>query len=121
MIHYLQFSRAFPFRRSSRLSKPGEAGSKTYFNQVADQWDEMRQGFFSEAVREQAYAAAQVQPGELAADIGAGTGFISEGLLERGARVIAVDQSEAMLDVLKEKLGSTGELDCRKVKQMRCQ
>jgi ubiquinone/menaquinone biosynthesis C-methylase UbiE len=102
-----------PFSAVIQAIKSGEAGSKTYFNQVADQWDEMRQTFFSEAVREQAYAAAQVQPGELAADIGAGTGFISEGLLVRGARVIAVDQSEAMLEVLKEKLGSTGELDCR--------
>jgi ubiquinone/menaquinone biosynthesis C-methylase UbiE len=103
-----------PFSAVIQAIKPGEAGSKTYFNQVADQWDEMRQTFFSEAVREQAYAAARVQPGELAADIGAGTGFISEGLLERGARVIAVDQSEAMLEVLKEKLGSSDELDCRK-------
>jgi ubiquinone/menaquinone biosynthesis C-methylase UbiE len=102
-----------PFSAIIQAIKPGEAGSKTYFNQVADRWDEMRQTFFSEAVREQAYAAAQVQPGELAADIGAGTGFISRGLLERAVQVIAVDQSEAMLDVLKEKLGAAGDLECR--------
>ena len=32
--------------------------SKEYFGQVAPQWDAMRQEFFSEGVREKAYAAA---------------------------------------------------------------
>jgi ubiquinone/menaquinone biosynthesis C-methylase UbiE len=48
--------------------------SKLYFKEKASQWDEMRQGFFSEAVREKAYTLAKVKEGELAADIGAGTG-----------------------------------------------
>jgi ubiquinone/menaquinone biosynthesis C-methylase UbiE len=102
-----------PFSAAIQAYTPGGAGSTGYFNQVAQQWDDMRQGFFSEAVREQAYAAAQIQPGELAADIGAGTGFVSQGLLQRGVSVIAVDQSPAMLAVLEEKLGGAGELDCR--------
>jgi ubiquinone/menaquinone biosynthesis C-methylase UbiE len=102
-----------PFSAVIQAEKPGEVGSKSYFNQISNQWDEMRQSFFSDDVREQAYAAAQVQPGELAADIGAGTGFISEGLLERGAHVVAVDQSEAMLKLLKDKFASAGDLDCR--------
>jgi ubiquinone/menaquinone biosynthesis C-methylase UbiE len=102
-----------PFSAAIQAFIPGDMGSTGYFNQIAQQWDEMRQGFFSEAVREQAYAAAQVQADELAADIGAGTGFISEGLLQRGVRVIAVDQSPVMLAVLEEKLSSSGDLDCR--------
>jgi 16S rRNA A1518/A1519 N6-dimethyltransferase RsmA/KsgA/DIM1 with predicted DNA glycosylase/AP lyase activity len=57
----------------------------------------MRRGFFSEAVRERAFDAADVIAGRLAADIGAGAGFVTEGLLNRGLRVIAVDRSEAML------------------------
>jgi ubiquinone/menaquinone biosynthesis C-methylase UbiE len=73
----------------------------------------MRQSFFSDAVREQAYTAANIQPGELAADIGAGTGFITEGLLQRGARVTAVDQSQSMLEVLSEKLKASGDLEIR--------
>ena len=32
--------------------------SKEYFESVADQWDDMRSGFFSEKVREAAYEAA---------------------------------------------------------------
>ena len=79
--------------------------SLAYFNQVATQWDDMRQSFFSDAVRDKALDAANVQPGALAADLGAGSGFITEGLIARGVRVIAVDQSDAMLQVMTAKFG----------------
>jgi len=72
--------------------------SKDYFDQVAAQWDQMRAGFFPEAVREKALPVAGVQRGEIAADIGAGSGFITEGLVRRGLQVIAVDQSSANLE-----------------------
>lgn len=77
--------------------------SKVYFEEVANQWDTMRQGFFSEAVREKAYSVAAVGEGKLAADIGAGTGFVTEGLIQKGLKVIAVDRSEEMLNQMKEK------------------
>lgn len=78
--------------------------SKAYFDKVATQWDQMRQAFYSEAVREKAFAVAGVRKGQLAADIGAGTGFITQGLIQKGLRVIAVDQSEVMLEVMRQKL-----------------
>jgi precorrin-6B methylase 2 len=56
-------------------------------------WDAMRPGLFPESVREKAFAVARVTPAGRAADIGAGTGFVTEGLLRRGVRVVAVDQS----------------------------
>lgn len=84
--------------------------SKAYFNQVAPDWDKMRTEFFPESVREKAYAVAGIQKGEQAADIGAGTGFIAEGLMQKGLRVIAVDQSEAMLEELKKRFDG---IDCR--------
>lgn len=87
--------------------------SKTYFDQVAQQWDQLRASFFSEAVREQAIAVAGVQKGKLAADIGAGTGFVTEGLIKLGVRVIAVDQSEAMLLELQNKFGGNNTIDVR--------
>ncbi len=87
--------------------------SETYFNQVAGVWDRMRASFFSEAVREKACDVAQIVAGRLAADLGAGTGFITEALLERGLRVIAVDQSQAMLEVLRSKFPGHPALDCR--------
>lgn len=87
--------------------------SKEYFDEVAKQWDELRSQFFSDAVREKAFSVADVDPGELAADIGAGTGFITEGLLERGVRVIAVDQSKEMLSQMQSKFGTFPEFKCR--------
>jgi ubiquinone/menaquinone biosynthesis C-methylase UbiE len=79
-----------------------------YFNKVANSWDTMRKGFFSEIVREKIYEVAKPVKGETATDLGAGTGFITEGLVKNGINVIAVDQSLAMLDVLKDKFSSSG-------------
>lgn len=87
--------------------------SKEYFDQVASQWDQMRQAFFSEAVRRKAYAVADVQPGKLAADIGAGSGFVTAGLIEKGLRVIAVDQSEVMLSEMRNRFPETETVDYR--------
>ncbi len=87
--------------------------SKEYFSEVAEQWDNMRANFFSESLREKALSLTNVLPGNTAADIGAGTGFMTEGLLRKGLQVIAVDQSSAMLDVLKKKFAHYQGLDCR--------
>ncbi|HEY82387.1 MAG TPA: methyltransferase domain-containing protein [Dehalococcoidia bacterium] len=87
--------------------------SRQYFDAVAREWDKMRQAFYSQAVREKAIAVAEVKPGKLAADIGAGTGFITEGLVQRGLWVIAVDQSEAMLGEMKHKFQDIDTVDYR--------
>jgi ubiquinone/menaquinone biosynthesis C-methylase UbiE len=73
----------------------------------------MRRVFFSETVREKAFDSAGAAAGKLAADIGAGAGFVTEGLLKRGLRVIAVDRSEAMLEEMKRKFGEGGSVEYR--------
>lgn len=88
-------------------------GSKDYFDRVAGQWDSMREMLFPEAVRKAAANAAQVQANRLAADIGAGSGFITEELIQRGLNVIAVDQSPLMIAELKKRFGITGAVDGR--------
>jgi ubiquinone/menaquinone biosynthesis C-methylase UbiE len=107
------------FESLSRYAQPSRQGgltmsSKKYFDGVASQWNKMRERFFSEKVREKAFTVANVQPGELAADIGAGTGFITEGLIQRGLRVIAVDQSKAMIRELKKKFQDIANIDYRR-------
>jgi 16S rRNA A1518/A1519 N6-dimethyltransferase RsmA/KsgA/DIM1 with predicted DNA glycosylase/AP lyase activity len=62
----------------------------------------MRKSLFSEAVRDRALSIAGVEKGRIAANIGAGTGFITEGLVRKGLQVIAVDRSEAMLAEIEE-------------------
>lgn len=74
--------------------------SREYFAKVAGDWESMRSGFFSPAVREKALALAGVRPGQIAADLGAGAGFVTEALLDAGLSVFAVDQSPEMLEQL---------------------
>jgi ubiquinone/menaquinone biosynthesis C-methylase UbiE len=83
--------------------------SKKYFDKVSSQWDDMRKSFFSESVREKAFSVAGIQAGKIAADIGAGTGFMTEGLIRERLHVIAVDQSNAMLDEMRKRFS---EVDC---------
>lgn len=87
--------------------------SKDYFEKVADQWDRMRKGFFTEKVRKVAVAKADIKAGKLAADIGAGTGFITEELIQNGVKVIAIDQSEAMLEEMKKKFDQYDSVEYR--------
>jgi ubiquinone/menaquinone biosynthesis C-methylase UbiE len=71
--------------------------TREYFDQVATQWDEMRQRFFGDGVRRAAVESAAVSPGMVVADVGTGTGFLAEAALDAGARVIGIDISEGML------------------------
>ena len=87
--------------------------SKDYFDQVADRWDNLQASFYSETVRDRALATAAVRAGDIAADIGCGSGFITEGLIRAGLHVIAVDQSEAMLAAMKRKFAGIAEVDYR--------
>jgi ubiquinone/menaquinone biosynthesis C-methylase UbiE len=87
--------------------------SKQYFDRVASQWDQMRKSFFSDKVRKVAVAKANIQDGKVAADIGAGTGFITEELVRNGLKVIAVDQSKAMLEEMKRKFSRFDSVEYR--------
>jgi ubiquinone/menaquinone biosynthesis C-methylase UbiE len=87
--------------------------SKAYFDAVGGDWDRLREGFFSERVRERALELARVEPGQIAADLGAGTGFVTEALIERGLKVIAVDHSPPMLEALRRKFPDREAVDCR--------
>jgi len=87
--------------------------NREYFDEVAPQWDKLRETFYSEALREKAISAADVRFGRVAADIGAGTGFITEGLIKKGLKVIAVDHSEAMLKEMKKRFNSVRSIEYR--------
>src|SRR5947208_4310317 len=71
--------------------------TREYFEEVADKWDQMRRTFFGECVRDGAIRAANINSSAVVADVGTGTGFIAEGVLATGARVIGIDSSEGML------------------------
>ncbi|MDQ6695052.1 MAG: class I SAM-dependent methyltransferase [Chloroflexota bacterium] len=97
---------------------------KAYFDEVAQDWDTMRQAYYGvEVIDKVALAAglAQGTPGSedasdtpqivtgsrscrLLIDVGCGTGFLSSGLAGMAERVIGVDESPAMLAVAEQNL-----------------
>lgn len=77
--------------------------SKEYFQEIAPEWDKLQESFFNDNIRNKAFKLANIREDELAADIGAGSGYLTEGLLSRGLNVIAIDQSENMIEELSEK------------------
>lgn len=87
--------------------------SEQYFEEVARDWDSVRESFYSETIREKALKLAAVAAGGLAVDVGSGSGFITEGLINRGLKVVAVDRSEAMLSEMRKKFAGRGEIDYR--------
>jgi arsenite methyltransferase len=78
--------------------------SSEYFEKVAGQWDALRTGYFTEAVRETAIAKAYLHSEMVVADVGAGTGFVAAGLAPLVRRVYVVDGSAAMIEVAKKNL-----------------
>jgi len=87
--------------------------TRAYFDSLGSDWDRLREGYFPEAVRERALESAFVDPGRLAVDVGAGTGFLTSGLAARGLRVLAVDQSPIMLEALRRKFPGNAPIECR--------
>jgi ubiquinone/menaquinone biosynthesis C-methylase UbiE len=77
--------------------------NKVYFNSVADKWDYIRRHLFPDSIRETAVKAAGDLKGKITADVGAGTGYLTELLWDNGAKVIAIDHSEKMIVQLRQK------------------
>lgn len=80
------------------------SASSEYFEKVAGQWDEVRSGYFTEAVRNAAIGKAYLRGEMVVADVGAGTGFMAAGLAPLVRQVYVLDGSEAMLDVARQNL-----------------
>ncbi len=77
---------------------------QTYFTKVADQWDEIREGYFTEQMRDSAIAKANLPANPTVADIGTGTGFVAAGLAPHVTRVYGFDANEEMLEVARKNL-----------------
>ena len=85
--------------------------SKKYFEEVAINWDNMREEFFSVQVRNKAFDIVNFNKDMVVADIGCGTGYITEGLIDKGLKIIAVDQSDKMLQIMKDKFRNYNHID----------
>jgi ubiquinone/menaquinone biosynthesis C-methylase UbiE len=80
-------------------------GAKEYFEEVSGSWDVLRRGFYGDEVRDAVLTAARLLPENTVLDVGAGTGFLTEGAAKIARKVIALDFSEAMMSEARAKLG----------------
>jgi ubiquinone/menaquinone biosynthesis C-methylase UbiE len=78
---------------------------REYFDQISSQWDNLRKSFYGEEVREAVLNAAQISPDDTVLDVGAGTGFLTQGAEMIARKVIALDFSRGMSDESIAKLG----------------
>jgi ArsR family transcriptional regulator len=81
---------------------------KTFFETAASEWDTMRLAYYDEKVIDTIADAIAIDSEQTVLDVGTGTGFIAAGLAPRAARVLAVDNSRAMLKVARDNLAQLG-------------
>lgn len=86
------------------------SNTQTYFAAVAGEWDEMRAGFFTEAMRDAAIAQAALPAGAVVADVGTGTGFVPAGLIGKAAQIVGFDASAEMLAVARRRFAGNPEV-----------
>ena len=81
---------------------------KAFFERVAADWDGMRLAYYDERVIEKMVEISGVGGATTVADVGTGIGFVAAGVASRAGRVVAVDNSRAMLDVARANLDALG-------------
>lgn len=74
-----------------------------FFDRMAGEWDKIAGGFTNGQARHR--AAVHLLPADFVlADLGCGTGYMTQALLGTSRRIVAVDRSEAMLDEARKRL-----------------
>lgn len=84
--------------------------SRDYFGRIAGDWHEIRHALFGEGFTAPALLAL-VDPRWTVADLGCGSGDVSRLLAPHVDRVIAIDQSEAMLEAARARLAGVPNVD----------
>jgi ArsR family transcriptional regulator len=84
--------------------------SREFFDSAADKWDRLRDELFGQ----QSYLLSLLSlldPEMVVADLGCGTGLVAELLAPVAARLIAIDDSEAMLNAARRRLEPYGNVE----------
>ena len=76
-------------------------------------WTSVRKGVFSTYIRRKILEMVMINVNCQVADIGAGNGFLTDGLIKRGfSRIIAIDNSKKNIGILKAKYRKHNGVDC---------
>jgi ArsR family transcriptional regulator len=98
--------------RAERILLERRTTSQAFFSSRASQWDKVRTELYGGRA-ELAPLAALLDPAWTVADLGCGTGQTAAALAPYVARVIAVDESSAMLAAARKRLGDHKTVDLR--------
>lgn len=100
-------------RRLQGVLAARRSRSQEFFSTAAGQWDRMREELFGPAIHLRA-ACGLLDPAWVVGDLGCGTGAMAAALAPFVARVIAVDNSAAMLNAAKRRLAGRGPIELRR-------
>jgi ubiquinone/menaquinone biosynthesis C-methylase UbiE/DNA-binding transcriptional ArsR family regulator len=87
--------------------------SQEFFSSSAGQWDRVRDELFGDRFHLAALSAL-IDPSWTIGDLGCGTGQVSAALAPFAVRVVAVDDSTAMLQAAKKRLAAFDNVDLRR-------
>ncbi len=85
-----------------------KARARLFYKYLSKVYDRINPYIWNEEMRTEALDLLDFSDAEMVLDVGCGTGFATEGLLERVDTVYALDQSEHQLEKAYEKFGRTG-------------
>jgi ArsR family transcriptional regulator len=104
---------------ASRIIEERALKTRQFFNEIADDWDEMNREILGDFSLPEVILHAVPKPCNIAADLGCGTGEVLEHLRGVCEEVIGVDDSPRMLELARRRFGDNmqgislriGELD----------
>ncbi|HEX8520959.1 MAG TPA: metalloregulator ArsR/SmtB family transcription factor, partial [Tepidisphaeraceae bacterium] len=96
--------------RLDRVLRNRQSESETFFAGAAAEWDRLRAEMYGGTFTRSALAALIPQE-FVVADLGCGTGQMTEQLAQHVKRVIAVDNSAAMLKAARKRIGERGNVE----------
>lgn len=99
--------------RLARRLEQRQSSTAAFFAGTAGRWDKLRLELYGQSFQDQAMMAL-LSPDWTVVDLGCGTGQMTAGLADHVARVIGVDQSEAMLRAARKRIGRRENVEIRR-------
>jgi ubiquinone/menaquinone biosynthesis C-methylase UbiE len=82
--------------------------ARTFYKYLSKVYDQVNSFIWTAEMRDEAMARLDIAPDDRVLDVGCGTGFATEALLERTEQVYGLDQSSGQLSQAFEKFGKRG-------------
>jgi len=82
--------------------------ARTFYKYLSKVYDQINPFIWNEEMRDEAMAELDIEPEDRVLDVGCGTGFATEGLLEHTEHVYGLDQSAHQLEKAYSKFGKRG-------------